>query len=235
MKKLILICFIGLSYSVTARPTSADGCDHCTPGLTGLPSSALPSDIAAFANFATQEKRNSLRGLANNICTEYGRSGGNLKETIPNEFKKYFQRHNLGEANKENIIRFINANKDYLNCAGESRGNFIKVAIAKIHYSEVIKGYLFPISKRNNANVEVDFNAVEMVNGKPETIVDFIDALIADEVEGYSFSNQTKDELKRLRRVLVDEQRGFGAKRFAELPKEIQDQYLSGTILATRK
>ncbi len=148
---------------------------------------------------------------------------------------KYFQRHNLGEANKENIIRFINANKDYLNCAGESRGNFIKVAIAKIHYSEVIKGYLFPISKRNNANVEVDFNAVEMVNGKPETIVDFIDALIADEVEGYSFSNQTKDELKRLRRVLVDEQRGFAAKRFAELPKEIQDQYLSGTILATRK
>jgi len=65
----------------------------------------------------------------------------------------------------------------------------------------------------------IDLNAVSIIDGKPQTVMDYIEEQLADPANTAGY----KREVASLKEMFRDE---LGAKKFSELPKAEQQKYI---------
>lgn len=113
---------------------------------------------------------------------------------------------------KEIIAKFWNEHSDKFICLYTSMHtpntpqHLAKRALDLGIHNYYFNRYLFRFK-----NPKIDFNEIEIVNGEEETIIDYIDKILAREKDN---TNYELDSVKNLRNVLV---RKFGAKKASEL------------------
>ena len=110
---------------------------------------------------------------------------------------------------EKHISKFFNDNNSKLIC-GEDTDDFIREEEHILKRSIALSEYDFLLHAANNSKYELDWNFFEMVDGKKETILDYLDMIIADEELALEFD---VDELKTLVGTLEE----AGAKRGRDL------------------
>ena len=221
--KLLLLGVI-LSFNISANAGSSDPseCKHCEKSLSGTPDKAVPAD---FRKLAAHRKLTPEQNLSNLICMKYATST-NLHADVANVISKHIKRHGIGSGDEKSIVNFMNNNKDLLNCQDLDnegvRRNIIKMAVHRDKVRPMIYKFLFKISK--TSGTQVDFNAVDYVDGKFETPLDYLDNRIAN-----TNSKTYLKELKQLRNIMANT---FGAKNFNSLSPTIRSVYEDNTLYA---
>jgi hypothetical protein len=124
--------------------------------------------------------------------------------------------------NLSQFAETLNSSKEYLKCYYNE--NFFKVAILENSYKSIFYKYI--AKKFRKTNPKFDFNVIDVVGGKPETILDYIDAILRGEKGALRTPRYIKD-VKKLRRFLSHETKGFGAKKFVDLPPALQKEALA--------
>ena len=117
---------------------------------------------------------------------------------------------------KEKLTKFWNENADKFICHEEGTTertrnpqHFLKRIVDLGMHKSVLNGFLLS----NPYKLPINVNTVEIYNGKEETLLDYLDAIISnpDNEEKYNIP-----EIKSLRRLLL---MGYNAKTAAELKK----------------
>jgi len=165
-----------------------------------------------------------IENLGTQICARYVISEYVSKD-VEELISEYIIERKLGSGDNKSVVNFMNKNKDLLTCPDsrnpDNRRNIIKMAVANDATRAMIYKFLFTISKQSG--VRVDFNAVEKINGKFETPLDFIDnEILISSDRGY---------LKKLKQVRNIMENTFGAKNFNSLSLKIRSQYEENTLL----
>ncbi len=163
---------------------------------------------------------NRLHTLSSRICNAwYGEP--DIPDYSNQLIVEYLVKHNLPKPTPENIAHFLNTNKNNgMTCSDGS--NYIKRAIVEDHYKPFIYKYI--IKRFRKTNPQFDFNAVDMFEGKPESVLDFIDRILAGKHPERPLSTQYEKEVKRLRRAL---EITFGALKFEDFSPEMKAEYLN--------
>jgi hypothetical protein len=228
--KLLLIGVI-LSFNILAKAVDSDPsqCKHCEKSLSGTPEKAVPSDLRKIASY---KPLTDLQLLGTRLCMLYTDSR-NIPKDATKVMVDYLSKNTSIKPTNANIVKFINENQDELDCSDELglRRNFVKMAIKKRHHGSMISGYLMDTLLLDE--VMLDFNAVDIVNGQPETVLDYLDSVL-DGSAGIKVTENMRKEFNDLRFTLSDEEDGFGAKNFKDLPKNVQKRYLENQMYAKR-
>ena len=218
----ILLLGVILSFSISAKAVD-DECKHCPTTLSNAPVKAAPE---GFRNIENYIKLTPINLLADSLCSLYTSS-----RDVPADAKKrisaFMIKNHNGEPTLPNIIRFLNKNKDELHCVtSNGRRNFIKEAITMAFHNPMINNFLiedFLLDEEDSPMI--DFNAVDIINGQPETILDYLDSVLNGKAK-IKLDSGSKEDLENLRFTLADEDDGFGAKNFENLPDKIKQNYL---------
>ena len=129
-------------------------------------------------------------------------------------FEKAILRHigrPTNDPNKEKYIsKFFNENNSKLIC-GDDNDTYIRENEHILKRSLALGEWDFLDHAANSSKYELDWNFYEIVDGKKETILDYLDMIIGDEELA---SEYDVDELKTLVSTLEAE----GAKRGSQLP-----------------
>lgn len=192
---------------ILGDPSTSDDCEDCIGNL--ISTGREPKVVDEFTTF--NEEQYKLQDLATQICGLYKASTnipGDTKELV----SSYMIENDMGAPTTANMIKFLNQNKNHLQCYGR---NYIKYSVIKKSYEPMI--YKLLTSELVADNNFIDFNAVDIVNGKPETLLDYIDSIIAD--PDYIGTNHYT-EIKKLRAHLTDKKNGFGAKNHSDLSND---------------
>jgi hypothetical protein len=161
-------------------------------------------------------EKKELRVLANQIATKFtiAKEVNNKNLVIQvNELIENYLDLNHSENNKKEILIFWNTKSQYLICdTGTKKSreseNILKRAIYLKLYPEMFFSYLMSFK-----DPTIDFNAIEVVDGKNETILDYIDNIMEEQdVE----LNYNASQVRKLRKILATQ---FGAKKASELEK----------------
>ena len=110
---------------------------------------------------------------------------------------------------KDNVSKFFNDNNSKLIC-DDDNDIYIRENEHILKRSLALGEYNFLNHAANNSKYELDWNFYEMVDGKKETILDYLDMIIGDEELA---SEYDIPELKSLVRTL----KGRGAKKGNQL------------------
>jgi hypothetical protein len=222
MKLLLLGVILSINISVSAGASDPSECKHCEKSLSGTPDKAVPGDLRKLA---AHTKLTPEQNLGNQICMKYSKST-NLPVDITEVISKHIKKYRLGSGNDKSIVNFMNSNKNLLDCPDLDndgvRRNIIKMAVHRDKVRPMIYKFLFKISK--TSGVKVDFNAVDYVDGKFETPLDYIDDQIAN-----ANSKTYLKKLKQLRNIMANT---FGAKNFNSLSPAIRSMYKDNTLYA---
>lgn len=205
MKLLLLLSAI-LSLNITASMAS---------------DKAVSGDSRKTTSYTPLTK---LQKLGTRLCMLYTDSR-DIPKDATQVMVDYLTKNTSIKPTNANIVRFINQNQDELDCVDDNglRRNFVKIAIKGRHHLSMISGYLMDTLLLDE--VLLDFNAVDIVNGKPETVLDYLDAVL-DGSAGIKVTANMRKEFTNLRFTLSDEEDGFGAKNFEDLPQAVKNKYL---------
>jgi hypothetical protein len=228
--KLLLIGVI-LSFNITASAAADDPseCKHCVRSLSGTPDKAVPGDLRKIASYTPLTKLQKLGGL---LCQLYTDSR-DIPKDATQIMTNYLNENTSIKPTNENIVKFINKNQDEMDCSDELglRRNYVKMAIKGNTHRTMISDYLMDTLLLDD--VMLDFNAVDIVNGQPETVLDYLDSVL-DGSAGIKVTENMRKEFNNLRFTLSDEEDGFGAKNFKDLPMSVQKRYLEDQMYAKR-
>ncbi len=217
MKSLIVGVILTVLIPISSVYATGDDCVSCEKKLPGTPDQAIPGDLKAIAKFKPKSRQlTKIEKLGWKFCHLYTNSRdipGDARKAI----KDYMLKNNEGEPTLENMINFMNRNKDQLRCGDR---NYIKKAVATSSMEAMI--YKFLSGELDNDDIYIDFNAVDIIDGKPETVLDYLDKVIAGEG---NHSSVYVVEVKKLRNFLADEDDGYSAKKFNELPASVRAKY----------
>lgn len=204
MKLLLLFCAI---LSFTLSPFTAKALEK-----------SVPVKFHALAKSHTT--LTPIQRLGTRICMEYSISP-NIADDVTELISGYIKKNTAGSGDDKSIVNFMNTNKDLLDCPDLDnegvRRNIIKMAIDRDKVRPMIFDFLFKIS--NKTGVYIDFNAVDCIDGKCETPLDYLDNEITLTTD--------KVYLKKLnltRKIMASKK--YQAKRFDELPQAVKNQYL---------
>ncbi|WP_298553622.1 hypothetical protein [uncultured Algibacter sp.] len=177
-------------------------------------------EIKRIDNSHQQEKvsdieKDNLKNVANRMCIQFTLAkkygAKDLISKIDDIVISYLGL-DKSKKNKKEIINFWNSKSEYLICDEGKRKDrntehVLKRAIYLEYYPELFFSYLMRFKEP-----QIDFNAIEKINGENETILDYLDKLISTErVEDlYDIEN-----VKKLRRILASPR--FGAKTAEQL------------------
>ncbi|MBD65030.1 MAG: hypothetical protein CME62_07470 [Halobacteriovoraceae bacterium] len=204
MRNCSVFLLILLSISVHAR--NADlGCD-CDPDLPGSPGSF--DDVAQIAGAVQSEE---LRSLSNGICRSlelnYGHEDAHLR--IEDVFLRHLNINRNTPNYKNQIFELWNQNADSIICENSSLvkphlrtpQQFMKRVIDMNMDGLVFNEFLLAPDDGQTVNV----NAVQVVNGEEETVLDYIEGILEDSSQHEHYDI---NEIFRLRHHLVN---NFGA------------------------
>jgi len=177
---------------------------------------------------ATKEVKLDPRRISESICLFYVLGYGIVKptkKTIKNHMRAYTE---TKSANNEQIAAYLNKHKDDMVC-GDDNKLYTKVAFERGAHLELFEDLIFDqiISKKVKEPTLLDMNAVDFSNnGKPETLLDYIDNIIAvwenDKTDSV-YSDDGIQDVKDIRDILFID---FKAKTFTQLPADLQAKYL---------
>ena len=154
------------------------------------------------------------RKFAQDLCFAVHRARNMSGEDIPTLIKNEFAKHlgiNVTDADYQTkVTQFWNANQNDFICSGKINTQYRE--------SEHLLKRMINLNEDSNffyrfllKDKQVDVNAVEYVDGEPETIIDFIDKiLLTPEMQRY----YSVKELQKLRKNLI---KHFGAKKAIDL------------------
>jgi len=212
MKKLLLVILLGtsaLSYGV-----ADENCKACKQGIRGMPADNVVAALSPLADYKPNEAK--LLTLSYRICSSWNKDKGvasNTHKLITN----YISDNKLGGTTDMDVLNFLNTNNKYLECAKDT--NFFKIAIYENKFKSIFYKYI--AKKFRKTTPKFDFNVVDVVDRKPETILDYIDAILRGD-KGADLTDQYIKDVEKLRRLLV---KMFKAKNFEDLPLETRNKY----------
>lgn len=183
----------------------------------------------------------SIGKLSKRLCELYdlywlGITKRPLGDELSALLKQHIQMHVYPDSQSNNevstrlqLTNFIDVNKNSLNCYGR---NYLKRAVvgdASAHhqgvYNEVFYDWLFDLLDTSTG--PIDFNAIDWIGGTGETLMDYLDKILARQVP-HGLGAEDLSQIQGLRDKL---RRDYGAKRFGELPKaEQQKAWLTAYI-----
>jgi hypothetical protein len=216
---MLVSSIYSLNATQSEDSTTKEFVDYSTKKIKA--SSETQAELTNIEEHNKEIKKDSLSFLANKICTFFILAAEGSNEAIDrvafnfeNTILDYINvSRDIPKEKKEKVIGdFLNKNSKYLLCTlkeeqGRPTEHIFKCAIRTRLYPQVFFRYLLSFK-----NPQIDFNATEKHNGKNETVLDYLDRLIAS--EGFEESYY-ENEVKRLRRTLAMER--FGAKTAADL------------------
>ncbi len=182
MKGVLVVLLFSLSLTVFAKEANLhDDCKECHNSLQGLPGNAALDEVAKLQNLTGNPK---VREFARRLCLEMmtaGETGGDIVNTMEDQILGYMKITRSTPEYKERIISFWNANKNDFICKGKVTSktrdteHLMKRAIALSIHDKVFDGFFF-----DTEEYDFDYNAIELVDGKPETVLDYLDKVISD-------------------------------------------------------
>lgn len=202
IKMFLILTFIFSSgiYAADAEICAGIG----VPEIAGESVNEILAANEPVKKYSETQITNAARAACNYLADSLtlGFSSSKFKEKIANQIGL-----NPNDKDINSLLSdFLNQNKDKMICAKDPKSNtsrsmhFYKYAILN-GIIDLYDEILF-----DDEEFEIDFNAVEMVDGKPETLVDYIDKRIAS---GTGIANT----LKGIRIDVVD----LGGKKGADL------------------
>ncbi len=159
------------------------------------------SDVLANDSVAVGDVK--VKEFAIKLCTSMvgaNAEGKNIVKTMEGQMLAYIGITRNPLNYKDKIITFYNANHHDFICKGKvtdktrETEHLMKRAIALSIHNKVLYDFLL-----NHPNTDV--NAVEYLNGKPETVVDYLDTILADPNVNRKY---VISDMKALREMLVD-------------------------------
>lgn len=215
MKKLILITLLTFSFDTFA---AGDGCRHCAI-RHGLP---VNSELDLFASISAKaeavlKKTNEakLKKFIKKLCRVFNgasKTGTNPKLQVQNHIMTFLNEP-TNSSKKEKLAQvFFNRYNNYLYC--ENTFHYASTKRPKQHLFKLFVDYREDqdffyewFAVRGNSD-RPNMNAVQEVNGKKETLLDYIDYLIET-----NNKDLNPKELKKLRRRL----KRYGARKAVDL------------------
>lgn len=202
MKKVYLsIALFTLCFGAFAQ-SNEDGCIQCGVNLRGQP-----------VNTSNMEDI-SIRLLADQICDAmiaYDMTGiGPVHEAFEMMILDHLNIDKNATPNyRINIREFWNQHHEQMICQSEAPGyespqHILKRVVDMGGTVNFYFGYFL-------ADRQVNVNAIEMRNGQPETVVDYLDTILQDPQSQYVYD---VDEVRRLRSILIEL---MGARRASEI------------------
>lgn len=202
MKIIFITLLMGLSINLFARTTSDNHPSCVKEDLTQANSGLM--DIVNIG------EKLSEKDIANKLCFIYSTANMSKKEPV-NEIKKFILKYEgLPEDTQDwekIVINFLNKYGDKLICPKTTsislyeKEHFYKMAVSSWKL-DIFEDLLL------DDEYPVELNMIQMRDGKPETLLDFIEKVIEKGV-----SSELKGELNILKRDL----RELGAKYAREL------------------
>lgn len=145
----------------------------------------------------------NLHNLANKICLTFTvvsiDNSNNLKERVNNLILDYLSLDKR-EDNTKAVTQFWNEKSECLICntktaQGRNPEHVLKRAVSLLFHREIFFHYLFSFK-----DPKIDFNAIEIVDGQEETLLDYIDNIIASDDFEMNFNTA---EVIKLRKILA--------------------------------
>lgn len=198
---------------------------------------ASPSDPSQYAHGelkATEEINkyddSKLRNLAQSICLYYNIAGAKFGEkfnlVVKNHMSKY---EGINNPTPKQITNFLNKNKNKMTCgSGKNKKNYMMVAFDESSHISLFRKVFQREYMKKDRSAKVDVNAVSYTGpgGSPETVIDYMDGLIADNKR----SKGILKEVKKLRKFFVKK---LGGKKFTEFSASLQEEYLKKAPFAS--
>lgn len=162
------------------------------------------------------EFSNPIQDLANNICNRIilfnDANIGEPWEAFEDSIAAYWGIERSSPNFRTRVTKFWNENHDKMICTDQHIGyNTPQHLLKRVIEMHVIQGFYFDYLLRDqNTNV----NAVEYHNGKPETVIDFIDEIINDPTVHPLYSMEQIESLRAFLTQII------GAKTAEELLEE---------------
>lgn len=215
MKRLLVLILISSIHSAYAIARVDDPGANCA--TKALPSPDKQAEVGEFEKVLgdlEEHEIKKLKLLANNICSAFDTAQRNPEYDLLESVNSFIVHHlelDKEKNNTEEIFNFWKDNSKYLICELENAKartsqHVLKRAIALEYHQQVFYQYLFRIDEP-----DLVFNAVEIVDNRKETILDYIDDIIAsDDFE----KHYNTGEVKKLRKLLANK---FNAKTAIEL------------------
>lgn len=207
MSRLVFFLILVVSLSSYARHEGKD--DNC--GTKGVPAPTRSTSMFSELNHAI--KKEDLKVFANNLCymaeMSYGHDDAakRIEDQILAKLKVTRNTPNY----KQKILKFWNNTSPYLVCTVPSKlkphartpQHFMKRVLDLNMELTIFDEFLLYDSEELPINV----NAVETINGKRETVLDYLDSIINDKSKHKYYQMQV---IRDLREILIDE---YGAKK----------------------
>ncbi|WP_027671329.1 hypothetical protein [Rheinheimera baltica] len=177
-------------------------------------SSSATTDNMGSVTSVSLAKNEQNRKFAQDLCfaVHHARnmSGEDIPTLIKNEFAKHLGINVTDPDYQTKVTQFWNTNQNDFICLGKINTQYRE--------SEHLLKRMINLGEDSNffyrfllKDKQVDVNAVEYVDGEPETIIDFIDKiLLTPEMQRY----YSVKELQKLRKNLI---KHFGAKKAVDL------------------
>jgi hypothetical protein len=195
----------------------SDPCPHCGPDLSGTTTEGNQG-LTELEKIMEKVEKKNLEEFSGNLCTYLVLLDGdsNAGEKIKKYFYDFLEISDESSENQKAIFKtFWNKHNDKLICKTKVYQarvieHFTKRAIElKLGY-ELFGGFLL----RDHQNMKINVNAVEIYDGKKETVLDFIENILNDPKGISTYGSGGLAKLKRIKRILVAR---FEAKRADEL------------------
>lgn len=207
MKIIFVFTLLSLSLGVFAK-TNEDGCLECDKKLSG----AKPVETSEY-DAVNQAMIEEVKILANQLCdTMLLFKGMGKQPSIAFErgVLKFLDIDKKENPNyRSEISKFWNQYNEYMICTNERVGYETPQHLLKrvVEMNTIDSFYFSYFLEDENINV----NAIEWKDGQPETVVDYLDSIIADPNSEYIYDLTA---VKQLRSFLVSR---IGAKKAVEV------------------
>ena len=207
MKIIFVFTLLSLSLGAFAK-TNEDGCLDCDKKLSG----AKPVETSEY-DAVNQAMIEEVKVLANQLCDTMLLFKGMGKPTYLAFERGVLKFLDIDKKENPNyraeISKFWNQYSEYMICTNERVGYDSPQHLLKrvVDMSSITAFYFEYFLEDENINV----NAIEWKDGQPETVVDYLDSIIADPNLEHIYDLET---VKHLRSFLVSR---IGAKKAVEV------------------
>jgi hypothetical protein len=199
----VLVFLISSSVAIASKAESS-----------ALEAKPLNNAIRQISSLETRDINEKNRKFAQNLCLSVlsarNATGEDIPTLIRNEFAKFLNINPSDADYQSKVTTFWNDNQNDFICSGKINTQYresehlLKRMINLNEESNFFYNFLL-----DDMNVRV--NAVEYVNGEPETVIDFIDKIVSDPQSSRYYSIV---KLTKLKKMLIDY---YGAKRAHDL------------------
>lgn len=217
----VLIILLASLNAFAVHGDPSGDCDiHCLDqkkieAAVGKPT--IPGE-RTIAGITGKLRTDEYAALGDQLCNLYNNSP-EFSNTALGKIKRHFKLYKLGEPTIDNMLKYMNENKDEIKCG---KHNWLKQSIAAGKHRSVFKTFL--LEHLITDDEYIDVNGVDYHNGIPETTLDYLDRQIAERKKA-GYTEVALKPWREFRAFLVHEEEGFAAKKFNELPLEVRQQY----------